>query len=112
MRLPGTIFFGKVVKYRRKKKEYLIFEEFTSQVEGILLGFLQQVEEQDSFTISVDTYLNIQLCGLKESLNKIGMKTNIDHQLMSLRSRISERSDSFSPSEMYIDQSIMFIDFY
>ena len=91
----------------REKLTFLVngkldLEEFTRQVEGILLVFLQQVEEQDSFTMSVDTFLNIQLSGLKEGLNKIGMKTNIDHQLMSLRSRISERLES--PSEMYIDQ--------
>ena len=50
-------------------KGHIEIEEFTGQVEGMLLGFLKLVEEQESFTFSVDTYLNIQLCGLKECLN-------------------------------------------
>ena len=85
-------------------KGHIEIEEFTGQVEGMLLGFLKLVEEQESFAFSVDTYLNIQLCGLKECLNTIGMKTYIEHQLMSLRSRISGISESKNYSEVYIGQ--------
>ena len=86
-------------------KGQLELEEFISQVEYMLLDFLKQVEKQESFTLSVDTYLNIQLCSLKECLNLMGMKTNFDHQLMNLRSRIKNRLDTSNySSQIYIDQ--------